>query len=265
MNNSSSFLRDYRVEIILAVTSIIFAVLSYVGMLDKTLGLTLAFVLFLFAIMILRLSVIVRKLDAPKNAVRVTTNSTEALKIVSEKLRNADGSVHVYGRGPAFLDDRNEEYMRSVLRFLEKTSYYYYRILVSFDAAPESTYLWLLFIQKILPRHHERIYCKLSNHSVFHGVLTPFQVIGEEFTHYVHGYFSTKATFPQVLQSVSTFYLERNTSLYFKEFFLANLWSEEEAEDVNRGNIEELLKDYEKACNADYVEDAKQFVERVVL
>lgn len=134
----------------------------------------------------------ITNLDLPSEGIEVIYKGGQPLKRVARYIDTAHDNVIVYGRGPAEFDDIQEEYMTAIIKFLKHTPYAYTRILLASNNFPESSYLWLSFMKRLILdiQARPRVNLKILETDPSPGIYTPIQIVGNNFVHYTLGQLS---------------------------------------------------------------------------
>lgn len=242
-------------EFTFAGLGVVASVVSYFMNEWRMLSIFLAVLCFGVALILIKIESIMdsslnmQSLVSTQNGISVTMNSKKGLKTVTAKLHEADGIVKVFGRGPSYLDELNLFYMKSVEAFLSSsTSNKYYRLLVTHSGAEVSTYIWLRFAKRLLDRFPDQVKVHLLELNAELEIITPFQVIGESFVHYVHGYFTRNPNDGQAMDAISTFYEQPEYAKYFSSFFDFHLWNKRDVAVVSVDNVDDRIVTYRGKC-----------------
>ncbi|ETX04801.1 MAG: hypothetical protein ETSY2_26705 [Candidatus Entotheonella gemina] len=191
-------------------------------------------------------------IDRESERIEIIHAGGEPLRIITAKIHDTQGDILVYGRGTAGFNTIQEEYMKSIVEFLKHKPYRYIRTLLISSEFPETSYLWLLFMRKMLLNISLRDRITLRVVDIGRQlpiVYTPIQAIGINFFHFSIGSLSFNPE--RHINEMSCFlvYVEYHCE-YFVEFIREGLPSFEGISIVNHRNINDLVSTYKEILDS---------------
>lgn len=129
---------------------------------------------------------------------------------------------------------------------------------------PEKAYFWLYFSQHLFRLHPERTILQVFEKTQYPDILTPFQIIGREVVHYVHGFYQEHANH-RLINQISVFCHGASHSDYFTKVFHDNLSRSKHCKALNAKNVGNYIRKYASLIPRESQERTQAFIKKILV